>query len=287
MRFLSELQIEWLTRDENASGPMARVLSPLRFTYDGHTLYVPARFVTDHASVPRIFWNLIPPVDPRWNRAAVVHDYGYRFAAFPREEGGFLQFRSRKAVDCLFLNAMAVDGAGWLARRTIYRAVRVGGWVAWNKYRDMDKKLVDQIKRVQAALGVEVDGIAGPITWGAIARHLGLEPCPSITETIRLVQARLAVAVDGIAGPQTWGAIENAVSGNNSGRLLAHARKDAGLKETAGSASTARIKQAILAAASWLDPDDSVTAWCGCIMGLWYKEPGYRPRRNTSGRRTG
>jgi len=58
----------------------------------------------------------------------------------------------------------------------------------------------------------------------------------------------------------------------SSDRLYAHALKDLGLAETAGSASTARIKLAISFAADWLDKDDSKTAWCGCIRGLWGTE---------------
>ncbi len=64
---------------------------------------------------------------------------------------------------------------------------------------------------------------------------------------------------------------------SNAARLYAHAERDKGLKETPGSASTARIRRAILEAANWLDPDDSVTAWCGCIMGLWCSEIGLTP----------
>lgn len=60
----------------------------------------------------------------------------------------------------------------------------------------------------------------------------------------------------------------------NSQRIYDHARRDSGLKETPGAASTPRIQTAILAAAKWLDQDDSKTAWCGCIRGLWGIETG-------------
>ncbi len=61
---------------------------------------------------------------------------------------------------------------------------------------------------------------------------------------------------------------------SSSPRLYQHALRDAGLKELPGKASAPRIKAAILAAAKWLDPDDSKTAWCGCIRGLWGLETG-------------
>lgn len=56
--------------------------------------------------------------------------------------------------------------------------------------------------------------------------------------------------------------------------LHAHATKDLGLKETPGPKSTPRIRLAIEAAARWLPNDDSQTAWCGCIRGLWGMETG-------------
>lgn len=56
--------------------------------------------------------------------------------------------------------------------------------------------------------------------------------------------------------------------------LFDHAMKDFGLAELPGEKSHPRIRQAIREAAEWLNPDDSKTAWCGCIMGLWFKEVG-------------
>lgn len=60
-------------------------------------------------------------------------------------------------------------------------------------------------------------------------------------------------------------------------KLYNHALGDFGLTELPGARSHPRIQQAINLAASWLDKDDSKTAWCGCIMGLWFKELGLTP----------
>lgn len=56
--------------------------------------------------------------------------------------------------------------------------------------------------------------------------------------------------------------------------LYHHALKDLGLRETPGPMSTPRIHDAIKAAANWLAGDDGITAWCGCIRGLWGMETG-------------
>jgi uncharacterized protein (TIGR02594 family) len=61
---------------------------------------------------------------------------------------------------------------------------------------------------------------------------------------------------------------------NISDRLYEHARKDLGLAEVPGPGSHPRIQRAIELAARWLDDDDSQTAWCGCLRGLWGLETG-------------
>lgn len=88
---------------------------------------IPEGFVTDFASVPRIFQGLIPK-DGEWTAAAVVHDFLY-------EKRGKVGDRlySRKRCDEIFLEAMGVLGVNWITRHTMYQAVRVGGWVYWNK----------------------------------------------------------------------------------------------------------------------------------------------------------
>lgn len=97
------------------------------FTYrvgDEHSddkIRVPAGFKTDFASVPRIFWMIIPR-DGRYTAAAVLHDYMYH-----------TQTRSRDVADKIFLEAMGVLGVPWLRKRLMYRAVRVGGWIGWNR----------------------------------------------------------------------------------------------------------------------------------------------------------
>jgi len=51
-----------------------------------------------------------------------------------------------------------------------------------------------------------------------------------------------------------------------------HAKRDLGLKEVDGPFSNPRIVLAISFAAPWLDKDDSKTAWCACLRGLWAHE---------------
>lgn len=82
---------------------------------------VPKGFITDFASVPRLFWIFIPP-DGKYTQACVLHDYLYH-----------KQLYSRKESDTIFLEAMKVSKVFWLKRRIIYRAVRLFGWMCWKK----------------------------------------------------------------------------------------------------------------------------------------------------------
>jgi hypothetical protein len=94
-----------------------------RFRY--RDLEVPKGFVTDGASVPRIFWSILYPFG-NYFPAALVHDYLYSKASNKLKI-------TRAEADKIFLQAMKDVGVGWLTRRTIYRAVRLGGWKGYKK----------------------------------------------------------------------------------------------------------------------------------------------------------
>lgn len=76
---------------------------------------VPVGYVTDLASVPRIFWALFPP-HGRYAKAAIVHDYLYDNA-----------LRTKKEADQIFLDGMRVLGVPWCRRWVMYFAVRLFG----------------------------------------------------------------------------------------------------------------------------------------------------------------
>lgn len=87
---------------------------------------VEAGFDTDYASVPRIFWSIYPP-DGSYTEAAVIHDALYWYQSVHGRP------ITRKQADGVFLEAMEHLGIPLHRRRILYRAVRLGGWVAWNK----------------------------------------------------------------------------------------------------------------------------------------------------------
>jgi len=81
---------------------------------------VPSGFVSDLASIPRIFWQILRPTG-RYAYAAVVHDYLY-----------WTQVRSRDEADQIFRIAMEDSKVDSRIMRTLYQAVRQFGQSAWD-----------------------------------------------------------------------------------------------------------------------------------------------------------
>ncbi|ECP4145705.1 DUF1353 domain-containing protein, partial [Salmonella enterica] len=76
---------------------------------------VPAGFITDLATIPRIFWTILPP-DGKYAKAAIIHDYLYDNA-----------LRTKKEADLIFLDGMTVLGVPKWKRTVMYWAVGVFG----------------------------------------------------------------------------------------------------------------------------------------------------------------
>lgn len=77
---------------------------------------VPAGFVTDLATVPRIFWILLLPPDGKYAKTAIIHDYLYDSA-----------LRTKREAARIFLDGMTVLGVPKWKRTVMYWAVRLFG----------------------------------------------------------------------------------------------------------------------------------------------------------------
>ena len=84
---------------------------------------VPSGFLTDFASVPKIFWGILPPTGP-YKAAALVHDYCYATACY-----------SKIKSDKIFLEGMTVLNVTPWKRNVMFYAVVWFGFYAWIKCR--------------------------------------------------------------------------------------------------------------------------------------------------------
>jgi hypothetical protein len=68
-------------------------------------------FMTDGASIPRVFWGILAPWQ-NYAEAAVIHDYLYTS-----------KIKSKKEADNIFLEGMKTLGVNIFERRIMYWAV--------------------------------------------------------------------------------------------------------------------------------------------------------------------
>lgn len=131
------------------------LLEPLEYVLDGYgrAIEVPAGFVTDFATIPRAFWQVLP-VHGRYGKAAIVHDYLY-----------WTQHCSREQADRIMLRAMTDSGVKGKTRSAIYRAVRLGGAPAWARNRREREAGVPRIIPEDLLAADEFLDLAGRETW--------------------------------------------------------------------------------------------------------------------------
>lgn len=84
-------------------------------------ILVPAGFTTDFASIPRVFWRVLPPTG-KYGKAAVIHDYIYRTPGVNL---------TRAQADGIFRDAMADLGVSAATRNLMFYGVRAFGGRAY------------------------------------------------------------------------------------------------------------------------------------------------------------
>lgn len=145
------------------SGKRFMLLYPFTYYWKryGIKISVPAGFVSDFASIPRLIisfvalgailaghflgitWLLLLGVAVeillvfltklgRWNKPAVLHDYLYRNHWVKLASGG-MGFFPRQGADQLFLDAMTDRGVAKWKRTVMWVFVRAFGFLSWGK----------------------------------------------------------------------------------------------------------------------------------------------------------
>jgi hypothetical protein len=100
-------------------GGQYETVGPTEYVGDRDVIHIPAGFRTDLASVPRVFWALLPPQGV-YEAAAVAHDWHCTRLAV-----GDCEVSSRDA-DGLFRRMAREGGAGLLTRWALWTGVRWG-----------------------------------------------------------------------------------------------------------------------------------------------------------------
>ena len=126
--FLTRLRVEILPPSEVRGRQLYRLLED--FVIDSNIVgrfAVPAGFITDFASIPRVAFAYIDPEDPCILCPSVGHDYGYSLLGVLPDGRAF----TRAQWDDVLVELMAISGARIDQRKVVYFAVRVGGASHW------------------------------------------------------------------------------------------------------------------------------------------------------------
>jgi hypothetical protein len=89
---------------------------------------VPVGFVTDLASVPRIFWQFLPR-DGKYTYPAIVHDYLY-----------WMQHQPRESADDILRIGMEEFNIDNVVINAVYWGVKAGGRFAWSNNASLKSK---------------------------------------------------------------------------------------------------------------------------------------------------
>ena len=85
------------------------------------TIVIPKNFKTDKASIPRIAFSLFPR-SVTYDFASIIHDYLYSKGMF-----------DRKTCDLIFKDILCLVETPKWKRDMMYKAVRLGGFFAYNR----------------------------------------------------------------------------------------------------------------------------------------------------------
>jgi hypothetical protein len=121
---------------------------------------VPAGFVTDYASIPRAFCQVLPK-HGRYSRAGIVHDYLYWKGEC-----------SQRQADRIMYLAMEESGVDSKTRGTIYRTLRSFGEAAWKS------NAADRQAHLPRILPPEYRTIPGGQSWKEYRAYLREQNVP-------------------------------------------------------------------------------------------------------------
>ncbi len=132
MPFKSLLDVSFIPGEEKV-----KLNSPLKYIIPdnfpekelrGLEINAPPGFINDLASIPQLAQVLFSKIGFH-RRAAGIHDWLY-----------FTGKYDKKTADLIFLFAMKEDNVNIFKRRTMYWAVKYGGYFAWRGHRKKEAK---------------------------------------------------------------------------------------------------------------------------------------------------
>ena len=116
------------------------IVKDFHYSLNGEDYVIPKGFKFDGASVPKFLAQFLSPVGLLLI-GGLIHDYGYKYETLLLRNGKTIGNKDQKWMDQTFRDINIEVNGFYLLNYLAYWALRVGGFVAWNKHRKVDHKL--------------------------------------------------------------------------------------------------------------------------------------------------
>ena len=128
----------WLT-----GGRPWEVADDWAFKINGQWYIIPQGFVFDGASIPKFLHTWLSPTGVLL-MGGLVHDYAYKYATLLKSgKKKTMGTITQKKADEIFRDINIEQNGFHLLNKLAYWALRIGGFVAWNKHRKVNAKIGD------------------------------------------------------------------------------------------------------------------------------------------------
>ena len=118
------------------------VAKDFNYSINKQNFVIPKGFKFDGASVPKFLAQFLSPVGVLLI-GGLIHDYGYKYETLLLKNGKTIGIRSQQWMDKTFRDINIEVNGFYFLNYLAYWALRIGGWVAWNKHRKINAKVGD------------------------------------------------------------------------------------------------------------------------------------------------
>jgi len=116
------------------------IVKDFHYTINGRNFVIPKGFKFDGASVPKFLAQFLSPVGVLLI-GGLIHDYGYKYETLMLKDKKTIGIRSQQWMDKTFRDINIEVNGFYFLNYLAYWALRIGGWVAWNKHRKVNAKI--------------------------------------------------------------------------------------------------------------------------------------------------
>ena len=118
------------------------VVKDFNYSIKGQNFVIPKGFKFDGASVPKFLAQFLSPVGVLLI-GGLIHDYGYKYETLLLKNKKTIGIKTQKWMDETFRDINIEVNGFYFLNYLAYWALRLGGFVAWNKHRKVNAKIGD------------------------------------------------------------------------------------------------------------------------------------------------